>query len=285
MPENLLDVSVVIPAYNREAIIGRAVLSALSQRPHGPAEVIVVDDGSTDATGDVAERLGARVIRQENKGEGGARNAGVAAATSTWLAFLDSDDEWLPQHLSVLGPHLDDNVLVCSAARCVPSGLLAGIADAHPRQVTAASILWPHSPLVPSAAMVRRDVALKVEGFRALPTAADLDFFIRVLECGKGIVLPDVTAVYFEHDAQVSMDMDALRRGRLQVLDDYADRSWFPTGVVDNVHISDEWDAFRQAQRANDWPRAAVHAGRLVRPRALPALIALWRFRLESRRH
>jgi len=285
MAEKLLDVSVVIPAYNREALIGRAVLSALSQRPHGPAEVIVVDDGSTDATGDVAERLGARVIRQENKGEGEARNAGVAAATSTWLAFLDSDDEWLPQHLSILGRHLEGNVLVCSAARCVPSGLLAGIGAAHPRHVTAASILWPHSPLVPSASIVRRDVALKVGGFRALPTAADLDFFIRVLECGKGIVLPDITTVYFEHAAQVSSDMAALVQGRLQVLNDYADRSWFPTGVVDKVHISDGWDAFREAQRAHDWQQAAVRAGRLIRPRALPALIELWRFRLDSRRH
>ena len=59
--------------------------------------------------------------------------------------------------------------------------------------------------------MVRRDVALKVEGFRALPTAADLDFFIRVLECGPGTVLPDITSVYFEHNAQISTDMGALR--------------------------------------------------------------------------
>jgi len=285
MPEKVLDVSVVIPAYNREAIIGRAVLSALNQRPHRAAEVIVVDDGSTDATAEVAERLGARVIRQENKGEGGARNAGVAAATSTWIAFLDSDDEWLPQHLSVLSPHLEDNVLVCSAARCVPSGQLAGICDAHPRTVTAASILWPHSPLVPSATMVRRDVALEVDGFRALPTAADLDFFIRVLECGTGVVLPDITTLYFEHDAQISTDMAALRRGRLKVLDDYADRSWFPTDVLGKVHISEEWDDFREAQRASDWKRAAAHAGRLMRPRALPALVALWRFRLDGRRH
>jgi glycosyltransferase involved in cell wall biosynthesis len=284
MPEKLLDVSVVIPAYNREALIGRAVVSALSQRPHRPAEVIVVDDGSTDATADVAEQLGARVIRQENKGEGGARNAGIAAATSTWLAFLDSDDEWLPQHLSVLSPHLEDNVLVGSAARCVPSGLLAGTGDSIPRAVTAASILWPDSPLVPSATMVRRDVALKIDGFRALPTAADLDFFIRVLECGNGIVLPDITSIYFEHGGQVSADMAALRRGRFQVLQDYADRSWFPAGVLDKIHISDEWDEFRKAQRANDWHEAAAHAGCLVRPRAWPALVALWRFRRYNRR-
>jgi glycosyltransferase involved in cell wall biosynthesis len=278
-----LDVSVVIPAYNRESIIGRAVLSALTQQPRRAAEVIVVDDGSSDGTADVAERLGARVIRQENKGEGGARNTGVEAATSTWLAFLDSDDEWLPQHLAVLQPHLDGKVLVGSAARCVPSGRLAGIAG-QPRPLTPASIMWPQSPLVPSATMVRRDIALEVGGFRSLPTAADLDFFIRVLERGEGVVLPDVTAIYFEHGTQISVDNDGLKRGRTQVLRDYADRPWFPAGVLDDVDVSDRWDEFRRAQRAHEWGKAAADVGGLMRPRAVAALVAVWRFRYDARR-
>ena len=284
-PTEPLDVSVVIPAYNRESIIGRAVLSALTQRPRPPAEVIVVDDGSTDGTAAVAERLGARVIRQQNKGEGGARNTGIEAAVSTWVAFLDSDDEWLPQHLDVLQPHLDGKVLVGSAARCVPSGRLATLGESTARTITAASILWPQSPLAPSATMVRRDVAQKVNGFRSLPTAADLDFFIRVLECGDGVVLPNITAVYFEHDAQISVDNDALKRGRTQVLRDYADRPWFPAGVLDDVEVSDRWDEFRRAQRAHDWGKAVVRGSGLVRPRAVRALVGLWRFRLAARRH
>jgi len=283
MPAEPLDVTVVIPAYNREAIVGRAVLSALTQMPHPAAEVIVVDDGSTDGTAEVAARLGARVIRQQNKGEGGARNTGIEAATSTWLAFLDSDDEWLPRHLAVLQPHLDHNVLVGSAARCVPSGRLAAIGYTKARRITAASIMWPQSPLAPSATMVRRDVAIKVGGFRSLPTAADLDFFIRVLECGSGVALPDVTSLYFEHDAQISADKAALKRGRTEVLRAYEDRSWFPAGVIDDVEVSDRWDEFRLAQRAHDWGAAVQHACALARPRALPTLVGLWRLRLAAR--
>ena len=279
-----LDVSVVIPAYNRESIIGRAVLSALNQHPQRAAEVIVVDDGSTDDTANVAEHLGARVIRQENKGEGGARNTGLEAAKSTWVAFLDSDDEWLPQHLAVLQPHVDGRVLVASAARCVPSGRLAGAGRPQSQPLTAASIMWPQSPLVPSATMVRRDVALAVDGFRSLPTAADLDFFLRVLERGAGVVLPDVTAIYFEHDAQISVDNDALKRGRTQVLRDYSDRPWFPAGVLENVGVSDRWDEFRRAQRARQWGKATKDVSGLLRPHAIRALLDVWRFRYDARR-
>src|SRR5438270_12149940 len=94
-----------------------AVLSALGQRRRPPAEVIVVDDCSSDDTGEVAATAGARVIRHErNQGEGGARNTAVEAARQPWLAMLDSDDEWLPTHLATLWPLCEGNVLVSGAA-------------------------------------------------------------------------------------------------------------------------------------------------------------------------
>lgn len=93
----------LIPAFNAERFIERAVRSALSQtRP--PDEVIVVDDGSTDRTAEVCGRLGApvRCIRIAHAGKSGARNVALDAATSTVAAFLDADDEFLPAHVEQL---------------------------------------------------------------------------------------------------------------------------------------------------------------------------------------
>jgi glycosyltransferase involved in cell wall biosynthesis len=95
-------VSVVIPTYNRAGSVGLALDSVLAQtRPAD--EIIVVDDGSSDATPEVLAGYGGRirVIRQENAGVSAARNAGIRAATGQWVAFLDSDDEWFPEKLAV----------------------------------------------------------------------------------------------------------------------------------------------------------------------------------------
>jgi hypothetical protein len=98
-----VEIAVVIPAYNRGPLIGRAIESVLAQREL-PAEIIVVDDGSTDDTALRVAAFGDRVrlLRQRNSGASEARNAGVRAASSTWVAFLDSDDVWLSHHLASL---------------------------------------------------------------------------------------------------------------------------------------------------------------------------------------
>ena len=93
----------VIPAYNREDTVGRAIESALAQS-HPPKEVLVVDDGSSDRTAEVVEGYGGvvRCLRQANAGGAAARNAGARAATAEWIAFLDSDDYWTPGHLEAV---------------------------------------------------------------------------------------------------------------------------------------------------------------------------------------
>jgi GT2 family glycosyltransferase len=92
--------SIVIPAYNAAAFIARAIDSALAQT--WPAhEIIIVDDGSTDATADVIGQYGdqVRYLRQDNAGVSAARNAGAQAASGDWLAFLDADDWYYPDRL------------------------------------------------------------------------------------------------------------------------------------------------------------------------------------------
>jgi glycosyltransferase involved in cell wall biosynthesis len=95
--------STIIPTYNRAGYLAHAIQSALDQRlPLGArAEVIVVDDESTDDTPRVAEGFGERIVyvRQANRREGAARNTGAARARGAYFAFLDSDDYWLPGKL------------------------------------------------------------------------------------------------------------------------------------------------------------------------------------------
>ena len=122
--KNSYTVTAVIPAYNAGKYIARTIDSVLAQiRPAD--EIIVVDDGSTDDTADVVSRYGSKVIYiyQENAGASAARNAGIKAAGCEWIAFLDGDDQWLPEHLSMQTQLLQQNPdLVWSTAnfnRCL----------------------------------------------------------------------------------------------------------------------------------------------------------------------
>jgi glycosyltransferase involved in cell wall biosynthesis len=100
-------ISVVIPTYNNERHLSRAIDSVLAQsRP--AEEIIVVDDGSTDRTPEIAAAYGDKIryLRQENAGASAARNTGIQAAACEWIAFLDADDEWLPNKLQRQTEHL-----------------------------------------------------------------------------------------------------------------------------------------------------------------------------------
>ncbi|MFO0796682.1 MAG: glycosyltransferase [Gemmataceae bacterium] len=110
-----MTLSVVIPAYNRERTVGGTVASV---RASGvDAEIVVVDDGSTDRTVEVARGLGVAVVTQANGGPAAARNTGLAHASGDVLAFLDSDDVWLPgpaaAALGALRDHADLDAVFC----------------------------------------------------------------------------------------------------------------------------------------------------------------------------
>lgn len=91
----------MIPAYQASGTLARALISVIGQS-HPAYEVIVVDDGSTDSTSQIAARFNTRVITQTRKGVSRARNSGIEAARGEWIAFLDADDVWLPYHLAGL---------------------------------------------------------------------------------------------------------------------------------------------------------------------------------------
>jgi glycosyltransferase involved in cell wall biosynthesis len=92
-------VAVVVPVRDGEAFLREALESVRSQ-DLPPREVVVVDDGSTDRSAEVARAAGARVVLQAPAGAGAARNRGVSETTAPWLAFLDADDRWVPRKLS-----------------------------------------------------------------------------------------------------------------------------------------------------------------------------------------
>lgn len=97
-------ISVIIPTYNRAHYLGETIASILNQDIQDcQIEIIVVDDGSTDNTKEVLRKFGNRVryIYQDNRGVGHARNRGINEATGEWIAFLDSDDRWLPEKLTL----------------------------------------------------------------------------------------------------------------------------------------------------------------------------------------
>lgn len=94
-------VSVVIPTYNRASFVSEAIESVLDQT-FSDYDIIVVDDGSTDNTHEILEQYRDKIqyIYQENEGVSTARNTGIKNSTGLWLAFLDSDDKWMPEYLA-----------------------------------------------------------------------------------------------------------------------------------------------------------------------------------------
>src|SRR5580693_7316547 len=110
-----VSVSTVIPTYNSESTLGKAIDSVIAQDLG--SEIVVVDDGSTDGTDRILQAYGnsLKVIRQPNAGAAAARNTGVVAASGEYLAFLDADDAWLPDRLR----------LTVEALECNPKAVLS----------------------------------------------------------------------------------------------------------------------------------------------------------------
>jgi glycosyltransferase involved in cell wall biosynthesis len=183
-------VSAIIPTYNRRELVQRAIDSALAQTLplH---EIVVVDDGSTDGTGDALKaRYGERItyVWQSNAGVSAARNAGMAMARGELFALLDSDDLWAPEKTERQCAYLDANpqigMVVCDVARVDADGQPF---DFFRRRDVIASDGWVlgdllmNPALIPASAMLRREVFADVGGFDpALRTAEDIDFFLRV---------------------------------------------------------------------------------------------------------
>lgn len=288
---DLLPVSVIIPAYNRPQLTRLAVLSALAQRPSRPAEVIVVDDCSTDDTAHAAAEAGATVIRHErNQGEGAARNTAVGAATQPWLAMLDSDDEWLPTHLATLWPLRTGHILVAGSALYVfddGSFRFQGPVRRRPVVLSSPTALLHAGNYLPlSATMVRADVVREAGGFDpTLRWGADLDLWLRVLEKGRGVMSPQPVVKYRIHEGQVMQDRAAAAQSHLEVLRRYADRPWWSPARVEAWRGLVAWDELRRALADGRRAAALRHAGFAARrPARVAGIVSLLARRFMTRR-
>jgi len=193
-------VSVIIPTYNRGWIMKDAVDSVLAQKYTG-FELIVVDDGSTDNTLDLLQTYGQRLtlIQQQNRGVSAARNAGISAASGRYIAFLDSDDLWLPQKLKqqVQFFTLHPEALVCQTEEIwIRNGRRVNPKLRHKK--LSGMIFEPslHLCLVsPSAVMIRRSLFDEVGLFdESLPACEDYDLWLRV-SCRYPVYLIDTPLI------------------------------------------------------------------------------------------
>jgi glycosyltransferase involved in cell wall biosynthesis len=187
---SVIEVSAIIPTYNRRDLVIRAIESVLAQT-RSVEEIVVIDDGSSDGTGDVLrDRYGDRVryIYQSNAGVSAARNHGMSIAKGRYFALLDSDDEWLPEktarQIEWMEAHPDFGMVLCDVERI--DAQRQAIDIFHRRDVIREdgwALHWIiHNPaLAPASAILRREVFADVGGFdESLRTAEDIDFHLRV---------------------------------------------------------------------------------------------------------
>lgn len=253
----MVPVSVVISAWRCADYVEAAIRSVQTQTL-APAELIVVDDASGDGTAEVARALGATVIEHEsNAGAGQTRNDGIEAASGEWIALLDCDDEWLPHHLETLWAARAPHVLVSAAAATISDGRVLGWARRRPRVLDSpAKAVLPEPVIRTSGVMFRREDALAVGGFRPeLKRAQDLDLWLRLLERGTGLALPEVTSRYRVHADQLSSDRPTGWQAQREILASYADRPWCTPLVRARRDAAISWDEsrWRAARNPANW--------------------------------
>jgi glycosyltransferase involved in cell wall biosynthesis len=217
-------ISIAIPAYNAELYLRQALDSVLAQtcKAH---EIIVVNDGSSDRTEEIALSYGRdiRYIKQDNQGLAGARNTAILAASGDWVAFFDSDDIMMPDKLCRQIAAIEANprlIFVYSAfAYLYPDGKTEEIA-AFP-----AKDLWPvlryRSPILPSTSVIRRSALLEVGGFRSV-TTEDWDLWIRLVRryTPKAFQeVPQSLILYRQVDNSLSKKVMNMAIGNMHMLD------------------------------------------------------------------
>lgn len=205
MPEPV--VSVVVPAFRQASLVSACLDSIAAQTFRGGVEVLVVDDGCPEGTGDVARAhaLGPRVLRQDNRGVAAARNAGIRAARGRYLAFLDADDRWLPEKLELQIARLArcevPALCFCRYQRVDPSGTPLE-RHAHPGRVDApgARTLFRGNYVGCLTAVVDRRCLVELGGFpESAPTGQDYALWLRIALRHPLLFEPSVLAHYVVH--------------------------------------------------------------------------------------
>jgi len=223
-PKSQPDISVIIPAFNRAHTLPKALDSVLSQTLK-PREIIVVDDGSTDETNAVlANYPGLCIISQDNRGVSAARNVGIEKAGGEWLAFLDSDDEWLKEKLEKQWDTIciDDKLICHTEEIWIRNGQRVNPMKKHKKF---GGMIYerclPLCVISPSSVMIHRSVFEDVGVFdESLEVCEDYDLWLRI--CAKYSVLfidEPLIVKYGGHEDQLSRKYWGMDRFRVKALE------------------------------------------------------------------
>jgi len=226
--KNQPDISVIIPTYNRAHILPRALDSVLAQTQL-PIEIIVVNDGSTDGTKSVLSNYpGLKIMDQQHSGVSAARNIGLEHTNGEWIAFLDSDDEWLPEKLEQQWAAIcNDDKLICHTEEIwIRNGQRVNPMKKH--QKFGEYIYEKCLPLCvisPSSVMIHRSVFHDVGLFdETLEVCEDYDLWLRI--CAKYSVLfidEPLMVKYGGHEDQLSRKHWGMDRFRVKALEKMLD--------------------------------------------------------------
>ena len=219
-------ISVIIPTWNREKLVTRALDSVFTQS-HPPDEVIVVDDGSTDNTCNVVSEHYPKVklLQQENKGVSAARNSGIQSAAGDWICLLDSDDTWQPEKLEKQCHALtaQPDFLLCHTDEIwIRNGKRVKQMEKHKKQ--GGYIFQQCLPLCvisPSSVMILRKLFNDIGLFdESMPACEDYDLWLRI--CARYPVLyleDELINKYGGHEDQLSQQHWGMDRFRINALE------------------------------------------------------------------
>lgn len=219
-------VSVLIPTFNRQETIGRAVSSVLKQT-HQELECIVIDDASTDKTLALLAAIDdprVKVISlSENRGVSFARNKGFSQAKGEAIALLDSDDEWLEDKLERQLPLLEKYPLVHGEEIWVRNGKRVNQKKVHRKEGGRIFERCLHLCLIsPSATLMTRELYRKMNGFREdYPVCEDYELWLRVTHGHEvGFISEPVITKYGGHEDQLSAKYKAMDYWRVKAMDE-----------------------------------------------------------------
>lgn len=227
-------ISVIIPTYNREKSIARAVRSILAQT-YRNYEVLIVDDGSTDSTRKIVESFGDDRIRyiylEENSGVSHARNVGIQMAECDYIAFLDSDDEWLPEKLEKqmeMMRQMPENVglVYCRMSGMRPDGGVSfcpnlGIAK-EALEGNMFPFLLKENVISPQAVLIRRKCLKQSGGFdESLTCIEDWELFLRISQCWQITFMEETLVRVHVSETSVSQNISGYLKTRCYMISKY----------------------------------------------------------------
>lgn len=223
-------VSAVIPAYNAEATLAEAIESVLAQT-HREIECIVVDDGSTDATAEIARRYGPAVtlVEEGNRGVAAARNRGLEVASGDYVGFLDADDAWVPTKVERLLAALEGRPeagLAYCTLQMVDDDLrpLGEVRVANPRDVARNALLAEGPVITAIFGLIPTRVLRGLGGFdERLSTGADTELTCRIARRHAIVGVDEPLTLWRQHGGQMHRRPDLLRDDHLVILRRFLD--------------------------------------------------------------